>query len=48
MRQLHGAPRQDGAEKGGQSARTVGNVEIGAVACLGFAISNPLEKPRLP
>ena len=34
-------PRQDGAEIGVESARTAGNVEIGAVACLGLSISNP-------
>ena len=42
MRQLsqHRATGQDGAEKGVESARTVGNVEIGAVDYLGFSISN--------
>ena len=43
MRQLllHRAPRQDGAEVGVESARTVGKLEISAVACLGFSISKP-------
>ena len=50
MRQLlkHAAPRQDGAKKGVESARKVGNVEMSAVVCLGISMWNPdvATKPR--
>ena len=40
MRQ-HAAPTQDGAQIGVESARTVGNVELRTVVCLGNQIWNP-------
>ena len=36
----YAAPRQDRAEIGVESARTIGNRGIGAAACLGFSMRN--------